>query len=162
MSSQRIPEIKIEKVKKSTRIAVVTAIWNQDLTDKMLEECLKTLKEFGLKPTSIKVSGSFELIAATKQAFLKKFDAVIALGVVLRGETPHFEYVSSAVTNGLTQIAAETGKPIGFGVLTVDTVAQAIARSGVSGSKEDKGFDSAVAALELLRVKRDLPVLRKS
>ena len=89
MSTQRIPEIKIEKVKKSTRIAVVTAIWNQDLTDKMQEECIKTLKEYGLKPVSIRVSGSFELVAATKQALLKKFDAVIALGVVLRGETPH-------------------------------------------------------------------------
>ena len=111
MSIQKIPDIKIEKVKKSSKVAVVAAIWNQDLTDNMMSECLKTWKEYGLKPVSIRVSGSFELIAATKQAFLQKFDAVIALGVVLRGETPHFEYVSMAVTNGLTQIAADSGRP---------------------------------------------------
>lgn len=156
MSSQRIPEIKIEKVKNSTKIAVVTAIWNQDLTDKMLEECLKTLKEFGLKPVSIRVSGSFELVAATKQAFLKKFDAVIALGVVLRGETPHFEYVSTAVTNGLTQIAADTGKPIGFGVLTCDNHEQAKARAGFPGSIENKGKESALAVLQSLNEHKKL------
>ena len=147
MSIQKIPEIKIEKVKKSSKVAVVAAIWNQDLTDNMMSECLKTLKEYGLKPVSIRVSGSFELIAATKQAFLQKFDAVIALGVVLRGETPHFEYVSIGVTNGLTQIAADYGKPIGFGVLTCDNHEQAKARAGFPESIENKGKDSALAVL---------------
>jgi 6,7-dimethyl-8-ribityllumazine synthase len=147
MSNQKLPEFNIEKVKKSTKIAIITAIWNQDLTDNMLSECQKTLKEYGLKPVLIRVSGSFELIAATKQALLKKFDAVIALGVVIRGETPHFEYVSMAVTNGLTQIAAETGKPIGFGVLTCDNHEQAKARAGFPGSIENKGKDSALAVL---------------
>jgi len=147
MSIQKIPEIKIEKVKKSSKVAVIAAIWNQDLTDNMMSECLKTLKEYGLKPVSIRVSGSFELIAATKQAFLQKLDAVIALGVVLRGETPHFEYVSMAVTNGLTQIAADSGKPIGFGVLTCDNHEQAKARAGFPESIENKGKDSALAVL---------------
>lgn len=147
MSIQKIPDIKIEKVKKSSKVAVIAAIWNQDLTDNMMSECLKTLKEYGLKPVSIRVSGSFELIAATKQAFLQKFDAVIALGVVLRGETPHFEYVSMAVTNGLTQIAADYGKPIGFGVLTCDNHEQAKARAGFPESIENKGKDSALAVL---------------
>jgi 6,7-dimethyl-8-ribityllumazine synthase len=147
MSIQKIPDIKIEKVKKSSKVAVIAAIWNQDLTDNMMSECLKTLKEYGLKPVSIRVSGSFELIAATKQAFLQKVDAVIALGVVLRGETPHFEYVSMAVTNGLTQIAADTGKPIGFGVLTCDNHEQAKARAGFPESIENKGKDSALAVL---------------
>jgi 6,7-dimethyl-8-ribityllumazine synthase len=147
MSIQKIPDIKIEKVKKSSKVAVIAAIWNQDLTDNMMSECLKTLKEYGLKPVSIRVSGSFELIAATKQAFLQKFDAVIALGVVLRGETPHFEYVSMAVTNGLTHIAADTGKPIGFGVLTCDNHEQAKARAGFPESIENKGKDSALAVL---------------
>ena len=147
MSIQKIPDIKIEKVKKSSKVAVIAAIWNQDLTDNMMSECLKTLKKYGLKPVSIRVSGSFELIAATKQAFLQKFDAVIALGVVLRGETPHFEYVSMAVTNGLTQIAADTGKPIGFGVLTCDNHEQAKARAGFPESIENKGKDSALAVL---------------
>jgi 6,7-dimethyl-8-ribityllumazine synthase len=147
MSIQKIPDIKIEKVKKSSKVAVIAANWNQDLTDNMMSECLKTLKEYGLKPVSIRVSGSFELIAATKQAFLQKLDAVIALGVVLRGETPHFEYVSMAVTNGLTQIAADTGKPIGFGVLTCDNHEQAKARAGFPESIENKGKDSALAVL---------------
>ena len=147
MSIQKIPDIKIEKVKKSSKVAVIAANWNQDLTDNMMSECLKTLKEYGLKPVSIRVSGSFELIAATKQAFLQKLDAVIALGVVLRGETPHFEYVSMAVTNGLTQIAADSGKPIGFGVLTCDNHEQAKARAGFPESIENKGKDSALAVL---------------
>ena len=147
MSIQKIPDIKIEKVKKSSKVAVIAAVWNQDLTDNMMSECLKTLKEYGLKPVSIRVSGSFELIAATKQAFLQRLDAVIALGVVLRGETPHFEYVSMAVTNGLTQIAADTGKPIGFGVLTCDNHEQAKARAGFPESIENKGKDSALAVL---------------
>ena len=147
MSIQKIPDIKIEKVKKSSKVAVIAAIWNQDLTDNMMSECLKTLKEYGLKPVSIRVSGSFELIAATKQAFLQKLDAVIALGVVLRGETPHFEYVSMAVTNGLTQIAADSGKPIGFGVLTCDNHEQAKAIAGFPESIENKGKDSALAVL---------------
>ncbi|MFM1986504.1 MAG: 6,7-dimethyl-8-ribityllumazine synthase, partial [Actinomycetota bacterium] len=154
--NQRIPEIKIEKVKKSSKIAVVTAIWNQDLTDKMLSECMLTLTSYGLKPTSIRVSGSFELVAATKNAFLKKFDAVIALGVVLRGETPHFDYVAMAVTNGLTQIAAETGKPIGFGVLTCDNYDQAKARAGFPGSIENKGRESALAVLQSLNEHKKL------
>jgi 6,7-dimethyl-8-ribityllumazine synthase len=156
MNNQRIPEIKIEKVKKSSKIAVVTAIWNQDLTDKMLSECMLTLTSYGLKPTSIRVSGSFELVAATKNAFLKKFDAVIALGVVLRGETPHFDYVAMAVTNGLTQIAAETGKPIGFGVLTCDNYDQAKARAGFPGSIENKGRESALAVLQSLNEHKKL------
>jgi 6,7-dimethyl-8-ribityllumazine synthase len=78
------------------------------------------------------------------------------LGVVLRGETPHFDYVCQGVTDGVMQVSLKLDKPIGFGVLTVDTVEQALARSGVAGSKEDKGYDSALAALDLLRVKREL------
>ena len=100
--------------------------------------------------------GSFELPLAAQFALESGFDAAIVLGVVLRGETPHFDYVCQGVTAGVMQVSLQLDKPIGFGVLTVDTVEQAIARSGVAGSKEDKGFDSAVAALELLRVKLDL------
>jgi 6,7-dimethyl-8-ribityllumazine synthase len=147
MTTQRIPQIKLEKVKKSSKIAVITAIWNRDLTEKMEEQCLKTLKGYGIKPTSIQVSGSFELIAAARNAILKKYDAVIVLGVVLRGETPHFEYISMAVTNGITQIAAESGKPIGFGVLTCDNYEQAKARAGFEGAIENKGQECAIAVL---------------
>jgi len=156
MNKDRIPEINLAKVKKSSKIAIIAAIWNKDLTDNMLNECVTTLKAHGLKPVSIRVSGSFELIAATKNAFIKKFDAVIALGVVLKGETPHFEYVSMAVTNGLAQIAADTGKPIGFGVLTCDNHAQATARAGFPGSIENKGKETALAVLQSLNVHKQL------
>ena len=81
-------------------------------------------------------------------------DAAVVLGVVVRGETLHFDYVCRGVTNGVMTVSLDRNKPIGFGVLTVDTVDQAIARSGVVGSKEDKGYDAAIAALDLLRLKR--------
>jgi 6,7-dimethyl-8-ribityllumazine synthase len=147
---KRIPEITITKVKKSTKIAVITAAWNEDLTNKMNQECIKTFKEFGLKPVEISVSGSFELIAATKNAFIKKYDAVVSLGVVLKGETPHFDFISMAVTNGLAQIAAEAGKPVGFGILTCDNYEQAHARAGFDTSKENKGKECALAVLKSL------------
>ncbi len=159
---QRIPKIKITKMPNNTKIAVITALWNTDLTQNMEKECLKELNRHKIKIKKINVAGSFELIAAAKVALVKKYDAVIVLGVVLNGETPHFDYVCQGVTQGIMQVSLTRSKPIGFGVLTVDTVEQAIARSGIAGSKEDKGFDATVAALELLKVKRDLPVLRKS
>ena len=80
-------------------------------------------------------------------------DAAVVLGVVVRGETPHFDYVCQGVTDGVMQVSLSRSKPVGFGVLTVENTEQAIARSGVAGSKEDKGFDATIAALELLRVK---------
>ena len=102
------------------------------------------------------VPGSFELPFAAKLALENGADFAVVLGVVLRGETPHFDYVCKGVTDGLMQVSLQLNKPIGFGVLTVDNIEQAIARSGIPGSKEDKGFDSAVAALELFRLKRQL------
>ena len=101
----------------------------------------------------IHVPGSFELPLAAQFALDAGADAAVVLGVVVRGETPHFDYVCQGVTQGIMNVSLARGKPIGFGVLTVDTVTQAIARSGVAGSSEDKGFDATVAALELLRVK---------
>jgi len=98
------------------------------------------------------VPGSFELPLAAQYALDAGFDAAVVLGVVVRGETPHFDYVCQGVTDGVMKVSLERNKPIGFGVLTVDDVDQATVRSGISGSKEDKGFDAAVAALELLKV----------
>jgi 6,7-dimethyl-8-ribityllumazine synthase len=102
------------------------------------------------------VPGSFELPFAAKLALEDGADFAVVLGVVLRGETPHFDYVCKGVTDGVMQVSLQLNKPIGFGVLTVDNIEQAIARSGIPGSKEDKGFDSAVAALELFRLNRQL------
>ncbi|MFM7140275.1 MAG: 6,7-dimethyl-8-ribityllumazine synthase, partial [Actinomycetes bacterium] len=115
---QRIPKIKIDKISQNTKVAVITALWNTDLTQNMESECLKELNKHKIKITTIKVAGSFELIAAAKVALVKKYDAIVVLGVVLNGETPHFDYVCQAVTKGMTELAVEYGKPIGFGVLT--------------------------------------------
>jgi 6,7-dimethyl-8-ribityllumazine synthase len=93
------------------------------------------------------VPGSFELPVAAKAALDAGADAVVALGVIIRGGTPHFEFVSSAATDGLTRVALDAGKPVGFGVLTLDDEQQGIDRAGLPGSKEDKGAEAADAAL---------------
>lgn len=144
---QRIPKIKIDKISQNTKVAVITALWNTDLTQNMESECLKELNKHKIKITTIKVAGSFELIAAAKVALVKKFDAVVVLGVVLNGETPHFDYVCQAVTKGMTELAVEYGKPIGFGVLTCNNYKQAYQRAGFKDSKENKGKETAEAVL---------------
>ena len=145
------------------RIAIISASWHEQICADLITGARRALEAAKIKPEPvIYVPGSFELPLAAQLALDSGFDAAVVLGVVLRGETPHFDYVCQGVTQGIMQVSLTRSKPIGFGVLTVDTVEQAIARSGIAGSKEDKGFDSTVAVFELLRVKRDLPVLRKS
>ncbi|HKP06753.1 MAG TPA: 6,7-dimethyl-8-ribityllumazine synthase, partial [Microbacterium sp.] len=104
----------------------------------------------------VRVPGSFELPVVAKAALEAGADAVVALGVIIRGGTPHFEFVSNAATDGLTRVALDTGKPVGFGVLTLDDEAQGIARAGLEGSVEDKGFEAADAAIRTAVVLRDL------
>lgn len=150
------PQIRVPVIR-DAKIAIISASWHPEICEAMVNGALRALKEAQVQEIEIvRVPGSFELPLAAKFALDSGFDAAIVLGVVLRGETPHFDYVCQGVTEGVMQVSLELGKPIGFGVLTVDTVEQAIARSGVSGSKEDKGHDSAIAALELLRVKAEL------
>ena len=156
MNNSRIPQISNLPIPKNTKIAVITALWNKELTDQMRQECVKEISLNHLKCTQVEVAGSFELIAATKQALSKKFDAVIALGVVLNGETPHFEYVCQAVTSGLTSLAVEYGKPIGFGVLTCNNYQQAYDRAGFSDSKENKGKETAQAVLQSIFAHKSL------
>lgn len=103
-----------------------------------------------------RVPGSFELPLGAKLAFNQGFDAVVALGLVLRGDTPHFDYVCDGVTSGLMQLMLESNKPIGFGVLTCDTETQALARSGLPGSNSNKGTEAAHAALAMTLLKRKL------
>jgi 6,7-dimethyl-8-ribityllumazine synthase len=95
----------------------------------------------------VRVPGTFELPVAAARVATADFDAIVALGVVIRGGTPHFEYVCNAATDGLTQVSVRTGIPIGFGVLTCDTDEQALDRAGLPGSKEDKGYEATVAAM---------------
>jgi 6,7-dimethyl-8-ribityllumazine synthase len=98
----------------------------------------------------IYVPGSFEIPLAAQRAFESGFDAVVAVGLVLKGETPHFDYVCQGVTQGVIDVQLKFSKPIGYGVLMCNDLDQAIARSGVPGSKEDKGYDAAIAALAFL------------
>jgi len=117
--------------------------------DRLIEGAKRALKDQE-EVVVIRVPGSFELpVAAKRAAESDKYDAIVALGCVMRGDTPHFEYISSAVSLGLQQVALETGIPVGFGVLTVDTVEQAMERSGEAGNK---GGEAAMAALGMIRV----------
>ena len=136
------------------KVAVISARWHEELCNSLVSGAQRALSQakVSIDPV-IYVPGSFELPLAAQIALDNGADAAVVLGVVVRGETPHFDYVCQGVTNGVMQVSLSRSKPIGFGVLTVDNVEQAIARSGVEGSKEDKGFDASVAALELLRVK---------
>jgi 6,7-dimethyl-8-ribityllumazine synthase len=129
-------------------VAVVVTRWHAELTDALLASALRTAREAGVEePTVVRVSGAVEL-PVVAQALAATHDAVVALGLVLRGGTPHFDYVCDAVTYGLTRVSLDTGTPVGNGVLTCDTEEQARARSGLPGSSEDKGREAALAALD--------------
>ena len=150
------PEIVLKDMS-GFKVSIVSASWHKEICDALVAGAHRALKAAGVSiDPVIYVPGSFELPLAAQYALNAGADAAVALGVVVRGETPHFHYVCQGVTDGVMKVSLNLNKPIGFGVLTVDDVAQAIARSGVSGSKEDKGFDATVAALELLRVKKTL------
>ncbi len=129
------------------RVAIVAAQWHAEVVEALLGGAHRALKEAGLDAvTVVRVPGAFELPVAARR-LASTHDAVVALGVVVRGGTPHFEYVCQAATLGLTSVAVDTGVPIGFGLLTCDTDDQAFARSGLPGSTEDKGHEAAQAAV---------------
>jgi 6,7-dimethyl-8-ribityllumazine synthase len=135
------------------RFAIVASEYNSVIMDRLIAGAKRALKD-QKQVSLIRVPGSFEIPLACRQAGLsKKYDGVVALGCVLRGETPHFDYISRAVSDGLQRVALDTGVPVGFGVLTVDTVEQAMERSGESGNK---GFEAAMAALEMINVLREI------
>lgn len=129
------------------KVAVVAARWHETVMDGLVAGAERFLKQIGIREfTLLRAPGSFELPVLAAHA-AHSHDAVIALGVVIRGGTPHFDYVCSAATEGLTGVSVKTGTPVGFGVLTCDTEEQALERAGLEGSKEDKGFESAHAAV---------------
>ncbi len=130
------------------RVAVVASQWHTEVMDGLLAGARRALRDSAVaQVTEVRVPGTFELTVAATRLAACRHDAVVALGVVIRGATPHFEYVCQAATVGLTQIAARTGIPIGFGVLTCDDEQQARDRAGLAGSREDKGYQATVAAL---------------
>ncbi|WP_066521559.1 6,7-dimethyl-8-ribityllumazine synthase [Curtobacterium ammoniigenes] len=129
------------------RVAVVAGSWHAVIADGLLQGALREIERLGATPTVIPVPGSFELPVVTKAALDAGADAAVALGVIIRGGTPHFDFVSDAATSGLTRVALDTGKPVGFGVLTLDDEQQGIDRVGFADSKEDKGAEAAHAAI---------------
>lgn len=139
------------------RVAVVAASWHTEVMDGLLAGTERSLARFGVSnATVVRVPGSFELPLAAQQLAKAGFDAVIALGVIIRGGTPHFEYVSAAATDGLTRVALDTGVPIGFGLLTCDDDEQALDRAGLPGSREDKGDEATSAALLTAKTLADI------
>jgi 6,7-dimethyl-8-ribityllumazine synthase len=129
------------------KVTIVAGLWNTEIAEGLLAGAHRALAEAKADVTEIRVPGSFELPVVAKAALDAGADAVVALGVIIRGGTPHFEYVSDAATSGLTQVAILTGKPVGFGVLTLDNEEQGIDRAGLPGSEEDKGAEAAEAAI---------------
>lgn len=140
------------------RFAIVASRWNDFLTSKLVEGAVDALSSAGADDDAVEifmVPGAFELpLAALKAAQSGKFDAVIAIGVVIRGETPHFDYVAGEAAKGVSQASLQTGVPVMFGVVTTDTVEQAINRSGLKAG--NKGYEAAMAAVETANLYREM------
>ena len=138
------------------RVAVVASSWHEVVMSGLVDGARRALDELGTPYEFIRVPGAFELPVMAKAAVTHGADAVVALGVVIRGGTPHFEYVCQAATDGLARVALETGVPVGFGLLTCDTEAQALARAGFPDSAEDKGREAVEAAVSTALTLRGL------
>ncbi|MGT2425361.1 6,7-dimethyl-8-ribityllumazine synthase [Amnibacterium kyonggiense] len=139
-------------------VAVVHGTWHPVIAEGLLAGARRAIEAAGATAVEYAVPGSFELPVVAKAALLAGADAAVALGVIIRGGTPHFEYVSSAATDGLTRVALDTGKPVGFGVLTLDDEEQGLDRAGLPDSREDKGAEAAEAALRTALVLRAIGV----
>ncbi|MDT4917569.1 MAG: 6,7-dimethyl-8-ribityllumazine synthase [Pseudonocardiales bacterium] len=148
MSGHGAPKLVVEGAAGLT-VVVIASQWHEQVMSGLLDGARRALREATvLDVTELRVPGVFELpVAAARVIGDGDVDAVVALGVVIRGGTPHFDYVCSAATTGLTLVAQRTGVPIGFGVLTCDDEGQALDRAGLPGSSEDKGYEAASAAL---------------
>jgi 6,7-dimethyl-8-ribityllumazine synthase len=154
MSGAGSPELDVDG--RDLRVVIVAGSWHDEITNGLIAGATRTLESAGADYSLVRVPGSFELPVVSKAALEGGADAVVALGVIIRGGTPHFEYVSSAATDGLTRVALDTGKPVGFGVLTLDDEQQGLDRAGLPGSKEDKGREAAEAAVATANLLRSL------
>ncbi|HKF76840.1 MAG TPA: 6,7-dimethyl-8-ribityllumazine synthase [Candidatus Dormibacteraeota bacterium] len=147
MSGEGSPQLKVEECP-DLRVGVVAALWHEKVMNGLVDGALRALKEVGItEPTMVRTPGSFELGVVARALADRGHDAVVALGAVIQGGTPHFEYVCQAATQGLTRVAVDTGVPVGFGLLTCDSEQQALDRAGLPGSTEDKGYEAAMAAV---------------
>ena len=134
------------------RVAIVAASWHEVVMDGLVAGALRACADYKVvEPTLVRVPGAFELPVLTSALAGQGYDALVALGVVIRGGTPHFDYVCHAATDGLTRVALDHTVPVGFGLLTCDTEQQALDRAGLEGSSEDKGYEATAAALVTAR-----------
>ena len=137
-------------------VAIVAASWHARVMDRLIDGARRGLADAGVASVEIvRVPGAFELSVACSR-LAPSYDALVALGVVIRGGTPHFEYICQSATMGLTDVSVRTGVPVGFGVLTCDDEQQALDRAGLDGSTEDKGHEAAIAAVATVITLRDL------
>lgn len=151
MSGAGAPKIQIDA--SGLQIAVVVTSWHSEITDGLLAGAERALKSAGNDTYEVwRIPGAFELPLAAQKAIDAGADAVVALGVVIQGETPHFEYVCRAATDGLNRVQLDSGVPVGFGLLTVDDAKQALDRAGLPNSKEDKGAEAVEAAVAMARL----------
>jgi len=143
-------------------LGIVAATWHREISDSLLARAVACAKAAGIpSPTVVRVPGAIEL-PVVAQALAQTHDAVVALGVVVRGGTPHFEYVCDSFTAGLTRVSLDTGKPVGNGVLTTEGEQQARDRAGTEDAAEDKGWEATAAALQTALVLRDLRTPKQS
>jgi 6,7-dimethyl-8-ribityllumazine synthase len=147
MSGAGAPSVEIDA--EGLRVAIIASSWHDTVMVGLIAGATATCTRAGAVNVLYRVPGSFELPLAAQVAAAAGFDAVVALGVIIRGGTPHFEYVCDAATSGLSRVALDTGVPIGFGLLTCDDESQALDRAGLPGSHEDTGREAAEAALSL-------------
>ena len=155
MSGAGSPDLEVDG--RGLRVAVVASHWHPTVMDGLVAGAMAALADCGVEePLLVRAPGSFELPVVAARLAATGFDAVVALGVVIRGGTPHFDYVCAAATDGLSRVAVDTGVPIGFGLLTCDDDAQALDRAGLPGSREDKGREAAQAAVATALVLREI------
>jgi len=151
MSGAGAPKLQIDA--SGLQIAIVVTSWHTQITDGLLAGAERSLKAAGNSEYEVwRVPGAFELPLGAQKAIDAGADAVIALGVVIQGDTPHFDYVCAGATDGLMRVQLDSGVPVGFGLLTVDTEQQALDRAGLPDSREDKGAEAAEAAVLMARL----------
>jgi 6,7-dimethyl-8-ribityllumazine synthase len=139
------------------RFGIVVSRFNEFITNKLLSGCLDTLIRHGVNPDDIDIAwvpGAFEMPLVAQKMAAHDYDAVICLGAVIRGGTPHFEYVSAEVTKGIAQVGLNTGRPVIYGIITADTIEQAIERAGTKAG--NKGADAAVTAIEMVNLLKNI------
>lgn len=155
MSGEGRPEYVVEGAT-GMKVAIVAASWHENIMEGLIAGATKAIANSGAQSELIRVAGSFELSVVALAAARNGYDAVVALGVIVKGSTDHYEWIARAATEGLLRASMDTGVPIGFGVLTTQNEIQAVDRAGLAGSHEDKGGEAAAAALGTAVILRDL------